>query len=211
LRAIPSKKEVWTFAKASPKRSNACTPTSSRRVPHRKTPRGRVLVDYNQNAPKQTLASVYFGASKPRATVSTPVTWEEVEAGVDMKRFSLDNVRERYSQVGDLWAPMKAKRGRFDLSSLLEPVRARLLAAGRALGCPLRKILVKTGTRDTIRQAVRTLATKAAFALDKLHRVKTSWRPSIMPDQSLETSLSEQITKLSRTASRVGPVSTFLT
>ena len=52
--------------------------------------------------------------------MSTPVTWDEVEAGIELADFRFDNVRERFARVGDLWAPMKAKRGRFDLRRLLE-------------------------------------------------------------------------------------------
>ena len=48
-----------------------------------KRPHGRVLVDYNQNAWGRTLASVYSVRPTPVASVSTPVTWEEIEAGLE--------------------------------------------------------------------------------------------------------------------------------
>jgi bifunctional non-homologous end joining protein LigD len=82
-----------------------------------------VLVDYNQNAWGQTLASVYSVRARPLATVSTPVTWEEVEAGVELDAFRLDTVRERFARLGDLWAPLAAATGRFDLRPLLAGVR----------------------------------------------------------------------------------------
>ena len=44
-----------------------------------KRPADRVLVDYNQNAWGRTLASAYSVRPKPGATVSTPVTWDEIE------------------------------------------------------------------------------------------------------------------------------------
>ena len=50
--------------------------------------------------------------------MSTPVTREEVEAGIELEDFRLDNVRERFATVGDLWAPINAKRDRFDLTPL---------------------------------------------------------------------------------------------
>jgi bifunctional non-homologous end joining protein LigD len=78
-----------------------------------------VLVDSNQTAWGKTLASVYSVRAKPRATVSTPVSWDEVKSGVELDDFRLDNVRERFGRIGDLWAPMKAMRGRFDLRPLL--------------------------------------------------------------------------------------------
>jgi bifunctional non-homologous end joining protein LigD len=117
----PKQKEVWTFAKAFAQTLERMYPdiiTAEYRIAKR--PPGRVLVDYNQNAWGKTLASVYSVRAKPQATVSTPVTWEEVEAGIELDHFRLDNVRERFAQVGDLWAPMKAKRGRFNLRPLLE-------------------------------------------------------------------------------------------
>ena len=50
-----------------------------------KRPHGRVLVDYNQNAWGRTLASVYRCGRRPEATVSTPVTWKEVEGGIEIE------------------------------------------------------------------------------------------------------------------------------
>jgi bifunctional non-homologous end joining protein LigD len=90
-----------------------------------------VLVDYNQNAWGKTLASVYSVRPTPRATVSTPVTWDEVGAGIEIEDFRLDNVRERFARVGDLWAPMKKKTGRLTLERLLPPAPAKG-ASGRA-------------------------------------------------------------------------------
>jgi bifunctional non-homologous end joining protein LigD len=116
----PKQKQVWTFAKAFAQTLERMFPdiiTAEYRIAKR--PAGRVLVDYNQNAWGKTLASVYSVRAKPLATVSTPVAWEEVEAGIELDHFRLDNVRERFAEVGDLWAPMKAKRGRFNLMPLL--------------------------------------------------------------------------------------------
>ena len=76
----PVQKEVWTFAKALAQELAARIPTlitAEYRVAKR--PRGRVLVDYNQNAWGRTLASIYSVRPRPEATVSTPVTWKEVE------------------------------------------------------------------------------------------------------------------------------------
>ena len=117
----PTQKDVWTFAKAfaqAMERVHPAIATAEYRVAKR--PPGRVLVDYNQNAWGQTLASVYSVRPKPRATISTPVTWDEIEAGCEIDDFRLDNVRERFAAVGDLWAPMAQPRGRFDLAPLLE-------------------------------------------------------------------------------------------
>jgi bifunctional non-homologous end joining protein LigD len=84
-----------------------------------------VLVDYNQNRWGSTLASIYSVRPTPLASVSTPVTWDEVAAGVKVEDFRLDNVRARFDEVGDLWKPLLAPRGRTDLTAFLTPPRAR--------------------------------------------------------------------------------------
>jgi bifunctional non-homologous end joining protein LigD len=78
-----------------------------------------VLVDYNQNAWGRTLASVYSVRPKPRAPVSTPVTWEEIEDGIEIEDFRLDNVPARVRKLGDLWKPLLQQRGRLKLEKFL--------------------------------------------------------------------------------------------
>jgi len=84
-----------------------------------KRPRGRVLVDYNQNRWGSTLASIYSVRPRPEATVSTPVTWMEVEKGVRIEDFTVRNVPARVQAIGDVWKPLLGKRGRFDLSQFV--------------------------------------------------------------------------------------------
>ena len=76
-------------------------------------------MDYNQNAWGHTLASIYSPRPKPRAPVSTPLEWREVEQGVELADFRLDNVPERVRRLGDLWKPLLAKKGRFDLRKVM--------------------------------------------------------------------------------------------
>ena len=116
----PLQKEVWTFAKALALELAARHPgliTAEYRVAKR--PRGRVLVDYNQNAWGRTLASIYSVRPRPDATVSTPVTWQEVEQGIRIEEFTVQNVPDRVKKTGDLWKPLLAARGRFDLRHYL--------------------------------------------------------------------------------------------
>ncbi len=84
-----------------------------------KRPRGRVLVDYNQNRWGSTLASIYSVRPRPDATVSTPVTWREIEKGVRIEDFTVKNVPGRIARLGDLWKPLLAARGRFNLQQYL--------------------------------------------------------------------------------------------
>jgi bifunctional non-homologous end joining protein LigD len=116
----PDQKDVWTFAKALARelggRHPSLIPTEYRVA---KRPRGRVLVDYNQNAWGRTLASIYSVRPRPDATVSTPISWKEVEDGVRIEDFTVENVPARVKKVGDLWKPLVAARGRFDLRQFI--------------------------------------------------------------------------------------------
>ena len=116
----PLQKDVWRFAKALAKRLDQLNPdliTAEYRIAQR--PRGRVLVDYNQNAWGRTLASIYSVRPTVQATVSTPVTWDEVEAGFEITDFTMANVPGRVRKLGDLWKPLLAARGRFALEKVL--------------------------------------------------------------------------------------------
>jgi bifunctional non-homologous end joining protein LigD len=112
----PTQKEVWSFAKALAVLLAQRQPrllTAEYRIARR--PAGRVLVDYNQNAWGRTLASVYSVRPKPKATVSTPVRWEEMERGIRIDDFRIDNVPSRLARLGDLWAPLLQRRSRVRL------------------------------------------------------------------------------------------------
>jgi bifunctional non-homologous end joining protein LigD len=118
----PVQKDVWTFAKALAVELAARHPalmTSQYKVAKR--PKGRVLVDYNQNAWGRTLASIYSVRPKPRAPVSTPVTWQEIDDGVGIEDFRIDNVRRRITVRGDLWKPLLNASRRVDLRTFLTP------------------------------------------------------------------------------------------
>src|SRR5712671_5259479 len=116
----PDQKQVWAFAKKFSKELEQRHPkvvTAEYRVAKR--PKGRVLVDYNQNAWNRTLASVYSVRPKPEATVSTPVTWKEVERGVEIEDFTMMNVPRRLKKVGDLWEPLLDTKARVRLEPFL--------------------------------------------------------------------------------------------
>jgi bifunctional non-homologous end joining protein LigD len=116
----PLQKQVWTFAKALARELEARHPkiiTAEYRVAKR--PGCHILVDYNQNAWGRTLASVYSVRPRPEAPVSAPVTWEEVERGICIEDFRMDNMPARVKQVGDLFRPMLSQKKRVDLALFL--------------------------------------------------------------------------------------------
>jgi bifunctional non-homologous end joining protein LigD len=72
---------------------------------------GKVLVDWSQNDEHKTTVGVYSLRAKDRPTVSTPITWDEVEAVRVSKdpadlEFTSDKVLARVAEHGDLFAPV---------------------------------------------------------------------------------------------------------
>lgn len=79
----------------------------------------RIYIDYMQNARGKTLASVYSARASEFAGVSTPVTWEEIEAGVSPKDFTIRSFAARLDSVGDLWAALRKAKGA-DLRAVMQ-------------------------------------------------------------------------------------------
>lgn len=63
----------------------------------------RVFLDYNQNARDRTIASAYSVRARPDATVSAPVSWDELPE-VETEDFTLDTMPARFAALGDLHA-----------------------------------------------------------------------------------------------------------
>jgi bifunctional non-homologous end joining protein LigD len=115
----PTQKEVWSFAKKfaiAVVHQHPDVLESEYRVAKRRAE--RVLVDYNQNAWGRTLASVYSVRPKPHAPVSAPVTWQEIERGIQIDDFRIDNMKQRLKRTGDLFGPLLLEKGRFNLDGL---------------------------------------------------------------------------------------------
>jgi len=71
---------------------------------------GKVLIDWSQNHVAKTTIAPYSLRALPAPTVSTPLTWDEVqrgaEGGGERLRFLAADVLERTESVGDLFAPL---------------------------------------------------------------------------------------------------------
>jgi bifunctional non-homologous end joining protein LigD len=71
---------------------------------------GKVFVDWSQNSRHKTTVAVYSLRARPRPTVSTPLTWDEVAAGAKDEgaglSFEMDEVLDRVREHGDLFADM---------------------------------------------------------------------------------------------------------
>jgi DNA ligase D-like protein (predicted polymerase) len=91
-----------------------------------KEERHGVFIDYNQNAKDRTVASAYSVRPLPAATVSAPLTWDEVP-DAELGDFTLRTVPERYARLGDVGAGIDQAVG--SLEALLD-VAARDEASG---------------------------------------------------------------------------------
>jgi DNA ligase D len=78
----------------------------------------RIFIDFNQANRDRTMAGAYSPRALPKATVSTPLTWDELEGGVDPGAFTVRSVPDRLATQGDPWATLLDKPGRID--TLLE-------------------------------------------------------------------------------------------
>lgn len=69
--------------------------------------KGKVFIDWSQNADFKTTICAYSLRARPHPTVSTPVTWDEVDAaaGGEPLSFEAPEVLERFAEHGDLFAP----------------------------------------------------------------------------------------------------------
>ncbi len=69
---------------------------------------GKVLIDWSQNSGTKTTVAVYSLRARPRPTVSTPITWDEVAAcrRPEDLVFISDDVLSRVEERGDLFAPL---------------------------------------------------------------------------------------------------------
>jgi bifunctional non-homologous end joining protein LigD len=72
----------------------------------------RIYVDYMQNALGKTLASAYSARASEFAGVSTPLTWDEVDAGVSPRDFTVANFDQRIKSAGDPWAALRKSKVR---------------------------------------------------------------------------------------------------
>ena len=79
--------------------------------------KGKVLIDWSQNDEHKTTINVYSLRAKDRPIVSTPVSWQEVNAAVESRdphslNFDSDVVLKRVEKQGDLFAPVLTLRQR---------------------------------------------------------------------------------------------------
>jgi bifunctional non-homologous end joining protein LigD len=63
----------------------------------------QVYVDAMQNARGKTIAAAYSARARDEATVSMPVTWKQIEKGIRISDFTIENVPALLKKNGDIW------------------------------------------------------------------------------------------------------------
>ena len=87
---------------------------------------GRILIDTGRNGFGATFAAAYAVRPKPRAPVSAPCTWQELENGsVEPRTFGLRTMVDRIAKVGDLWEDLRGSEQ--SLRIPIQKVRALLI------------------------------------------------------------------------------------
>lgn len=74
----------------------------------------KIFCDFNQNARDRTIASAWSVRPKPTATVSTPMTWQEILSGVDPLDYTVRTVPDRFAEYGDPHSGIDAAVGSLD-------------------------------------------------------------------------------------------------
>ena len=98
--------------------------------------RGKVFVDWSQNDKHKTTVGVYSLRARERPTVSTPITWDEVEAVIDSRdpedlAFTSDEVLKRVAEHGDLFEPVISLQQALPGATGAPPAHARRPARPR--------------------------------------------------------------------------------
>jgi bifunctional non-homologous end joining protein LigD len=114
LHAVYTYEQVRAFAEVIAMMTEEVLPVTTTRERSLEKRKGRIYIDYLQNKRGQTLASVYSLRPVPRATVSTPLLWNEVKQGLLPSQFDIHNIIKRVEQKGDLFADVLRKKVNLD-------------------------------------------------------------------------------------------------
>jgi bifunctional non-homologous end joining protein LigD len=81
--------------------------------------KGKIFIDWSQNSRHKTTICAYSLRARPRPTVSTPVTWDEIDAAADGAPLSFEaaDVLDRLDDLGDLWEPTATMQQELPLPS----------------------------------------------------------------------------------------------
>src|SRR5579884_1634824 len=121
---------------------------------------GKVLVDWSQNDDHKTTICVYSLRAKERPTVSTPVTWDEVEKALKKKDpkllvFEAAQVVERSQKLGDLYEPVLELKQKLPALAELQAWAAGTSTAGKVVSIaaqPPKPVTKRSASRSSSRR-----------------------------------------------------------
>jgi bifunctional non-homologous end joining protein LigD len=104
----PTYEDVRAFVASVGRAIRDADPERATMEHHKPKRTGKVFIDHNMNRFGANIAAVYSLRPRPEATVSTPLTIEEISAGdVRPEDFTMANVHERFARTGDLFAGLR--------------------------------------------------------------------------------------------------------
>jgi bifunctional non-homologous end joining protein LigD len=124
---------------------------------------GKVLVDWSQNDEHKTTVAVYSLRARERPTVSTPVTWEEVERALKKKDanllvFEASQVLERVAKMGDLFEPVLTLKQKLPKLPGIEEAQAATIDSGLEMAAQAESSAVGKPTLTRARSASKKKA-----------------------------------------------------
>ena len=130
----------------------------------------KVLVDWSQNDEHKTTVGVYSLRARERPTVSTPVTWEEVERTLKKKDpkllvFEAAQVLERVEKMSDLFAPLLKLKQKLPTLAGIESGQAEAVKSGLDMAAQAQdsvKASPKRPAKKSVAKAPRPAARKKA-------------------------------------------------
>lgn len=83
----------------------------------------KLYFDYIQHGEGRTLPAPYSPRARKEGSVSTPVTWEEVQVGFSPRDFTIKNVKQRINEMGDLFDLMTKQKEKQSIDRLLQFIK----------------------------------------------------------------------------------------
>jgi bifunctional non-homologous end joining protein LigD len=126
---------------------------------------GKVLVDWSQNDEHKTTIGVYSLRAREHPTVSTPVTWEEVERAFKKKDakmlvFEAKQVIERAEKMGDLFEPVLTLKQKLPKLPGIEGAQPEAIASGLDIAAEAERPATRTRTRPSSKPSAKKKARK---------------------------------------------------
>jgi len=126
----------------------------------------KVFVDWSQNDEHKTTVSIYSLRARERPTVSTPVTWEEVERTLKKKDASLlvfefDQVLKRVEKMGDLFAPVLTMKQKLPKLEGIDGGKAEAIKTGLEMAAQAEKPAAARAKPASIKSKGTTIRTSS--------------------------------------------------